>query len=73
MISPQDTAQLIKEDRTVLFDIRSIDEIVAEYIPEPLFLPSDIVNKTRVEELGASGKTPLCGSSCSLQQQKKRG
>lgn len=42
-----------------MLDIRSVGETAAEYIPASPFLPFDIVNKTRIEELGASNKLPI--------------
>lgn len=72
-ISPENAAQLVKDEKAILLDIRSIGETVSEYIPASLFLPFDIVNKTRIEELGASGKIPVlvCRSGVRAEQAAK--
>ena len=58
-ITPQNAAQLVEEEKAILLNIRSVGETVAEHIPASLFLPFDIVNKLRIEELGVSKKAPI--------------
>lgn len=73
MISPQNAAQLVKEEKAILLDIRSVGETVTEHIPASLFLPFDIVNKLRIEELGVSKKLPVlvCRSGVRAEQAAK--
>lgn len=59
LLSPKEAKSLLDEQKGVLIDIRTVGEAVSEFLPGSLFLPFDLVNKQRLEDLGVADKTPI--------------
>lgn len=59
MISPQEAKHLKEEDAGSYIDVRTVGEALEEQLPGSVFLPFDLVSKTRLENLGIADKTPI--------------
>ncbi|MEE4242178.1 MAG: rhodanese-like domain-containing protein, partial [Desulfopila sp.] len=59
MISPQEAFALAESEKGRLIDVRTVGEALAEQLPGSLFLPFDLVNRQRLEEMGVIGEVPI--------------
>ena len=59
MLTPQQATQLVEEKSAKFIDVRSVGEVLAEQLPDSVFLPFDLVSRARLEEMGIAEKTPI--------------
>jgi len=59
MITPQEASRLIDGNSAKFIDVRTVGEILAEQLPDSVFLPFDLVSRTRLEKMGVADKTPI--------------
>lgn len=58
-IQPEEAKAMVKEGRGVFIDIRTISEALLETLEGSLFLPFDLINKERLQDLGIEEKMPI--------------
>lgn len=59
MLAPKDAEKLVKEDKAMFVDVRSVGEALVENLPGAIFLPFDLVGFERLRGLGMGNKTPV--------------
>lgn len=59
MLTPQEASRLINGNTGKFIDVRTVGEVLAEQLPDSVFLPFDMVSRTRLEKMGIADKTPI--------------
>jgi len=59
LITPDQASHLVEQKEGVFVDVRTVGEALEEQLPGSLFLPFDLVNKKRLQQMGVSAETPI--------------
>ena len=59
MISPDEASRLVNDNIGKFIDVRTVGEVLAEQLPESVFLPFDLVSRTRLEKMGIADQKPI--------------